>query len=218
LPSQINAGNIIQVTIERVETEERVENAKFLQFLDSLILKYGNSPEKPQGSVEFVGDTFVILRLSEMKSWNCKVRGIDILKDKKLQVGSYRAPEIEYSFNFYARTTAGRIKSDIMTVKTLSSDDFKCLNLCISEDDYEEDSLKALKILIKKIGANVTESLSLANTHLIANEPAGQKHDQAIRLGVPIVKKSWLEACEEKFAVLTIKDYLLHSPENPSSP
>lgn len=74
---------------------------------------------------------------------------------------------------------------------------FEGLTVCVS--GYSSDIRDEVKRKVEELGGNFSGSMQQATcTHLIVNQPSGQKYEYAVRWKIPIVNIDWLNDCYEK--------------------
>ncbi|CAD5121440.1 unnamed protein product [Dimorphilus gyrociliatus] len=74
---------------------------------------------------------------------------------------------------------------------------FAGLTICVS--GYGSSVRSMVKTKVEELGGNFSGSMQQAScTHLIVNQPGGQKYEYAVRWQIPIVNLDWLNDCYDK--------------------
>ncbi|KAG0589273.1 hypothetical protein KC19_1G008800 [Ceratodon purpureus] len=71
--------------------------------------------------------------------------------------------------------------------------DFQGVKFCVSQ--YSERDRRLLRKLCQVLRVKFTETLNSKVTHLLCKVQAGEKYENAERLGIPCVTADWLHAC-----------------------
>lgn len=80
--------------------------------------------------------------------------------------------------------------------------DFQGVKFCVSQ--YSERDRKLLRKLCRVLRVKFTETFNSKITHLLCKVKAGEKYENAEKLGIPCVTADWLYACAaQNKAVLT---------------
>lgn len=85
-------------------------------------------------------------------------------------------------------------------------------NFTISLTNYTNSSREILKIMLARMGAKYTSSLSTANTHLICAAAEGQKYEHAVNWNINVMNHLWIEDCWQNWKVqsVTKPHYMIH--------
>lgn len=70
--------------------------------------------------------------------------------------------------------------------------------LVICATGFDSDERDHLQIMCNTLGAEFSLDLTKMCTHLIAKTASGTKYEYALKWNVPVVQKSWLDACSLK--------------------
>ncbi|ORX68660.1 BRCT domain-containing protein [Linderina pennispora] len=163
------------------------------------------------GSVVTI-DTWVVLEWEPLELATAELRSLHLYRDSQRlfqpmpatldAANAQRAIKItgldvnqEYDFKLEMRTSAGRLFSNSVHVKTHALTDLSGVCVCFGECESLEE-VENLKAAVDRIGASWVDTVSLNVTHFIARYATGPSYDHALALNIPVVKPGWLLACE----------------------
>ncbi len=69
--------------------------------------------------------------------------------------------------------------------------------------------------LVSLMGGKWSESFSRRNTHLLAETNEGTKVDKAKEWGIPVLKRSWFDACVDVGRMVPIHNHMVSAKEPP---
>ncbi|TPX69716.1 hypothetical protein CcCBS67573_g06779 [Chytriomyces confervae] len=212
LPDGVTTGSVINVTIERNLDEERRRKAEFENTQNDILTQYTRVPVAPVLSVAHVTQTSARVTWTPPVLYGATLVGLDVYRSGTLQaqhVGlaatqaklSGLEMDHKYDVHIVARTSAGLLKSNTVSLTTHTLDNLTgiCVSFGLLTDQAEARSLAQL---ITQMGATCTEHLSTDNTHLVCVYGRGPKWEKAKEWNIPCVSPEFLKACSSNGRVM----------------
>ncbi|KAJ1938860.1 hypothetical protein FBU59_004309 [Linderina macrospora] len=213
LPKGVALGSVVTIDVRRDRSTEKRQRTEFRTLQDQILSQFGtHSPTAPQIRVAHTTQTWVVLEWDPLDLATAELRSLHLYRDNQRlfqQMPStveaanlHRAVKItgldvnqEYEFKVEMRTSAGRLFSNTVQVKTHALTDLSGVCVCFGECESLEE-VENLKAAVERIGASWVDAVSLNVTHFIARYASGASYDHALALNIPVVKPGWLLACE----------------------
>ncbi|KAJ1957091.1 hypothetical protein EC988_001011 [Linderina pennispora] len=213
LPKGVALGSVVTIDVRRDRTTEKRQRADFRALQDQILLQFGTqSPQPPRIRVAHTTQTWVVLEWEPLELATAELRSLHLYRDSQRlfqpmpatldAANAQRAIKItgldvnqEYDFKLEMRTSAGRLFSNSVHVKTHALTDLSGVCVCFGECESLEE-VENLKAAVDRIGASWVDTVSLNVTHFIARYATGPSYDHALALNIPVVKPGWLLACE----------------------
>jgi hypothetical protein len=217
----VQAGSIVDVTLERNTDEEHRQQQRFKDIQHDIFKKYGQEPIPPVIRVKSVTQTSVTISWEPLRLQAATYRGIDIYNNgQKLNIKCAPSAisvkigglDVAHDYDIWVvlRTSAGAYESNRVAVKTHAIDNLTGLHVCFGMFSNEAD-IPRMKEVVKRIGASYSDELTVDNTHLVCTVPRGKPCEKALQLNIPIVSPEFLKACEQERRVVPAHPFHLKS-------
>lgn len=224
--ANIETGSTIEATFVNKSNYKDDGFSEFKEIQKRILDTLHKEPSPPVLSSYGVTQTTAILRWEELNLHPVELLKIRIFKDSD-EVMNQVNPAISqvritglnmgYTYNFFiiVYTSAGKYRSNRVSVTTLTMEDLRGLNICFGI--IEEAELEELKSILLKHSASYSEDVSLATTHFVTTKPSGSRYAEAKDLDIPIVTPSFIKACDIKKRVQPASSFALQSSKAPQS-
>ena len=208
LPDGVAPGNILNITIDRNEDEEKKQQEDFLALQEEIHQVFTQVPKTPVVEMKSATQTSVIIQWPTLVLYAAQFKGVDVYKNgQKLNIALNQLSTScklsgldmnqEYQVWIVLKTSAGSFTSNKIMCKTHALDNLTGLNPSFGTFTNDAE-LEALIDLMSRIGGGWTEDLSSENTHLVCTVAKGPKYERALELNIPIVTPEFLKACEQQ--------------------
>jgi len=220
LPEGVTSGSIVNITISRDFEEEDKKKKEFMELEEQIYKEFSKPPEDPVIKVNHITQTWVTLEWKPLVLNSVSLKEIFIFKnnqriqarrlsDTKVKISGLEM-NTEYQFHIELKTTGGRLKSNVETIRTHSIDNLTGIRVCFGTFNNDDELVPLIEAL-HRMHATFTDEIDGDNTHFVCSRLEGPKYVMATKLNIPIVNGQWILACEKEGKIQPSSSYQVNN-------